>query len=205
MGKPGAIFAARPTHKPLFIVPVFLLKMKALSSRGLFSTAPFLFLLFGSVFTWNACQSPATNQPVERLEKYGTGQVSRRYQEINGKKQGKMTDYFPDGRLKAERWFENDRQSGRTVLYYPGGQVKEVQYYQDGKKEGGDSLFYEDGRLEFAVEYHLEKKHGYMRKWAPDGSLVIEARYSMDSLVEVKGEPVRLDYPATLQGPKAKN
>lgn len=149
--------------------------------------------LTGSLPGWFACQSPQNNQPVERLEKYGSGAISRRYEEINGKKEGKMTDYYPDGRLKAERWFQQDLQTGRTVLYYPGGQVKEVQYYQDGKKEGGDSLFYENGRLEFVVEYHQEKKHGYMRKWGPDGNLVIEAKYNMDSLMEVKGEPVRPD------------
>ncbi|MCC7506628.1 MAG: hypothetical protein IT259_15090, partial [Saprospiraceae bacterium] len=76
--------------------------------------------------------------------------------------------------------------------------------YQNGKKEGGDSLFYENGRLEFAVEYHPEKKHGYMRKWGPDGKLVIEAKYNLDSLVEVKGEPVRPDNPATPGKPKGK-
>lgn len=159
---------------------------------------PLLFAL-GGLSTWSACQVK-NNTPVDKIETYGTGEVSRRYQEINGKKEGKMTDYYPDGKLKAERWFQNNIQVGRTVLYHPGGQVKEVQYYQDGKKEGGDSLFYENGRLEFIVEYHQEKKNGYMRKWAPDGNLVIEARYAMDSLVEVKGKSVHLDYPASLKG-----
>ena len=152
-----------------------------------------------------ACRQSDSNQPKERVEKYGSGVVSRRFQEINGKKEGKMTDYFPDGRVKAERWFQNDKQTGRTVLFYPGGQIREVQYYLDGKKQGGDSLFYENGRLEFVVAYNREKKDGYMRKWSPEGKLVIEAKYSMDSLVEVKGQTVRLDYPANLTGPKAKN
>ena len=167
----------------------------------------FLLLVILTFLSQYACQPSDVkkNQPQERVEKFGTGVISRKYQEINGKKEGKMTDFFPDGRLKAERWFQNNIQTGRTVLYFPGGQIKEVQYYQDGKKEGGDSLFYENGALEFAVEYHQEKKHGYMRKWAPDGKLVIEAKYAMDSLVEVKGQAVQLDYPATLTGPKAKN
>lgn len=162
-------------------------------------------LVFGIMPGHYACQSPESNQAVERMEKYGSGAISRRYQEINGKKEGKMTDYFPDGRLKAERWFQNDLQTGRTVLYYPGGQIREVQYYQNGKKEGGDSLFYENGSLEFVVEYHQEKKHGFMRKWGPDGNLVIEAQYNMDSLVEVKGEPVRPGHPATPDEPKRKD
>lgn len=134
---------------------------------------------------------PRTLQPEEKIEKYGTGQVSRRYKEIGGKKQGLMTDYFPDGRIKAERWFEDDKQTGRTVLFHPGGQVREVQYYENGLKEGGDTLFYEDGRLQFVVNYHQEKKNGYLRKWSPTGDLVFEAKYAMDTLVEVKGKSIR--------------
>ncbi|MBL7794915.1 MAG: hypothetical protein JNJ90_00285 [Saprospiraceae bacterium] len=134
---------------------------------------------------------PTPAQPVEKTEKYGTGSVSRRYQEIGGKKQGLMTDYYPDGRLKAERWFEDDKQTGRTALYYPGGQIREVQYYENGLKEGGDTLFYEHGRVQFVANFHREKKNGYLRKWSPTGDLIFEARYEMDSLVEVKGKSIK--------------
>ncbi|MEQ1745888.1 MAG: hypothetical protein ABMA02_10705 [Saprospiraceae bacterium] len=137
-----------------------------------------------------APQKPA-NQPLEKTEVYGSGQIARRYQEMAGKKEGLMRDYFLDGRTKAERWFKADKQVGRTVLYYPGGQIREVQYYQDGKKEGGDTLFYENGSIEFAVDFHEEKKNGYLRKWSLEGELVFEAKYAMDSLVEVRGKSVR--------------
>lgn len=158
--------------------------------RALFTA----FALIG-LCTWSACQhqqaeNAAAAAPLEKTEVYGTGQVSRRYQEINGKKEGKMTDYYPDGKLKAERWFKDDKQIGRTLLYYPNGSVKEVQYYQDGRKEGGDTLFYENGRVEFTVQYHQEKKNGYLRKWTPTGDLVVEVKYEMDSLIEVKGQPI---------------
>ncbi|MBK6931348.1 MAG: hypothetical protein IPH12_10965 [Saprospirales bacterium] len=150
-----------------------------------------LFLFILSYTTWQGCQSPAQDIAKERVEKYGSGEISRRYQEINGKKQGKMTDFYPGGRLKAERWFENDQQAGRTVLYYPGGQIMEVQYYQNGKKEGGDTVFYESGQPQFVMWYAGEKKNGYLRKWSSDGALVFEARYANDSLVEVKGQRIQ--------------
>ncbi len=150
--------------------------------------------MFG-LYLFACSESPQTPppppRPVEKIEKYGTGAISRRYQEIGGKKQGLMTDYFTDGRTKAERYFTDDKQSGRTVLYHPGGQIREVQYYENGLKQGGDTLFYEDGRVEFVVNYHLEKKNGYLRKWSPTGDLVFEARYVMDSLVEVKGKAIK--------------
>ena len=143
----------------------------------------------------SACQS--SEPPSEKIQHDVHGNVNRRYLEVEGKKEGKMTDYFPDGTVMGERFFENDRQTGRTVLYFPSGKVREVQYYKNGLREGGDTLFYENGKPEMVLSFFQEKKHGYVRKWSSDGALVFEAKYEMDSLVEVKGEKIR-----TIQGPQ---
>jgi antitoxin component YwqK of YwqJK toxin-antitoxin module len=143
------------------------------------------------LFVLPACREAGNNPSAERIEHFETGAVSRRVALVDGKKEGKMIDFYPNGQLMAERWFKNDRQTGRTVLYYPGGQIKEVQYYNDtGLKQGGDTLWYEDGRLQFATIFDQGLKHGYLRKWSTDGSLVFEARYAHDTLIEVKGKQV---------------
>lgn len=128
--------------------------------------------------------------PVEKVQNFGSGKVSRRYYELNGKKEGKMTDYYPEGEIKAEKVFKNDKQDGRTVLYYPSGKTKEVQYYEDGLRQGGDTVWYEDGKPEFTVEFNKGKKDGYLRKWLPDGTLTYEAKFDNETLVEVKGKPI---------------
>ncbi len=101
-----------------------------------------------------------------------------------------MTDYYPDGKRMAERTFVNGKQVGKTAIYYPSGAIKEVQYYHDGAQQGGDTLWYEDGKIQFAVWFYQNKKNGYLRKWSPDGNIVFESKYSMDTLLEVKGEPI---------------
>ena len=126
----------------------------------------------------------------EVVQNYGTGEISRRYFLVDGKKEGLMTDYYPDGSLKGERWFRNDTQVNKTTLYYPGGEVKEVQYYLDGKIHGGDTVFYEDGSPQFVLNFDRGVKDGYVRKWGRDGSLIYEAKYSHDTLVEVKGQEI---------------
>ncbi len=131
------------------------------------------------------------DEAVEKLKNFQNGEISRRYYEVKGKKEGKMTDYYPGGKIESERLFKNDLQAGRTVLYHPGGQVKEVQYYENGTREGGDTIWYEDGSLKFTATFREGKLHGYLRKWQADGTLNFEAKYEMDSLVEVKGESVR--------------
>ncbi len=139
-----------------------------------------------------ACENTAS-QNYERIERLETGAIARRVQIVNGKKEGKMTDYYPDGKLRGERLFQNDHQVGRTVLYYPGGQIMEVQYYANGLKEGGDTIWYENGQVQFTSNFEAGKKKGYLRKWSPEGNMIFEARYEMDSLVEVKGQRIRLE------------
>lgn len=136
-----------------------------------------------------ACNNSAP-KTYERIERFENGNISRRFNLINGKKEGKMTDYFISGKVMAERYFANDEQEGRTIIYYPEGQVKEVQYFVAGKKQGGDTLWYENGKVEFVTTLKNDKKDGYLRKWSPEGELVYEAKYAQDTLIEVKGQPI---------------
>ncbi len=99
-----------------------------------------------------------------------------------------MTDYFPDGKIKATRLFQNDKQTGRTVIYYSDGTVQETQYYSDGVKHGGDTLFHENGFPRLAIQFNAGRKDGFVHTWDPQGKLIFEAKYAMDSLIEVKGE-----------------
>ncbi len=147
---------------------------------GLFCTVVFLAI---------SCQN-SNEKTFERVEHYENGQVSRRINIINGKREGKMTDYYNDGKLMAERYFVQGEQNGKTVIYYPSGQIKEVQYYTAGKKQGGDTLWYEDGKIQFVTTLKDDKKDGYLRKWGPDGTLIYEAKYALDTLIEVKGQPI---------------
>lgn len=146
-------------------------------------------ILFAFCIFFHACES-SEPQKYERIERLETGAIARRVWIVDGKKEGKMTDYYPDGKLKGERWFTNDLQTGRTVLYYPGGQVMESQYYVDGKKQGGDTVWYENGRVQFTTWFEAGKKNGYLRKWSPEGKLIFESRYAHDTLVEVKGKRI---------------
>ena len=129
----------------------------------------------------------------EVIQNYSNGEISKRYNTIDGKKEGLMTDYYADGSIKLERMFRNDTQVGRTIVYYKSGKIQEVQYYEKGIREGADSTFYEDGQPYKIVTYDNGIKHGYVRTWGRDGSLIYEARFERDSLVEVTVKPVPAD------------
>lgn len=137
------------------------------------------------------CANEQQTQTYERIERLENGAIARRVQIVNGKKEGKMTDYYPDGKLRGERLFQNDRQVGRTALYHPDGQLMEVQYYVDGLREGGDTIWYPNGQVQFTSWFKNGKKNGYLRKWSPEGKTIFEALYEMDSVLEIKGERIR--------------
>lgn len=107
-----------------------------------------------------------------------------------------MTEYYLDGKTRSVRHFKNDIQIGRADFYYPQGQRKEVQYFdENGLKQGGDSTFYANEKLQLLLNFKDGKKHGYVRKWSPEGEMIFEARYEMDTLVEVKGQALKKDHP----------
>ncbi len=147
-----------------------------------------------AVFILLGCKGDqqTTNKSADEIkETYGTGETSRVYTRINGKIEGKMTDYYPSGAIKGERFFQNDKQDGKTTLYYESGAMKEVQYYINGLRNGGDTIFYESGKLQYVSMFKDEKNNGYLQKWSEDGDLVYEAKFQMDSLVEVGGKSIK--------------
>ncbi|HNE30340.1 MAG TPA: hypothetical protein PLW66_14290, partial [Saprospiraceae bacterium] len=109
-----------------------------------------------------SCSSdaPTTSAaPEEKVDYYDTKAVKRRYQTVNGHKQGKMIEYYNDGKVKAERNFKNDLEDGRTVYYFPSGNVREVQHFVAGEKQMGDTLWYDTGELQFTVDFKDSKKN----------------------------------------------
>jgi len=156
------------------------------------TTIPSFFILLFVLFLISLIPSCGPKE-VEIVQNYGSGEVSRRHIEINGKKEGKMTEFYKDGKIKGERLFKDDIQVDKSIFYYPSGKIQEVQYYEEGKMNGGDTVFYENGQPQFLRTFNKGVLDGYIRKWAQDGSLTYEAKYSNDTLVEVKGVPVHPD------------
>lgn len=110
---------------------------------------------------------------------------------MDGRIEGEMEEYDMEGNRRVVRTFQNGREDGRTVFFNEQGGIQEVQYYREGIKEGGDTMFDASGRPRFVLSYKDGKKHGFLRKWSDDGSLLYEARFDMDTLVEVRGQKIR--------------
>jgi len=151
-----------------------------------------LLSIFAGILLFAGCKS-GDSSVVEKIDHYASGEMSRKYSEVNGVKDGKMIEYYMSGKLKEELKFKNGIQVDTATKYYENGVRKEVQYFKDGKVHGGDTTFYEDGKPQMTVQFTNGLKDGYLRSYGEDGSLTYEAKFKLDTIVEVKGVPMLRD------------
>ncbi len=127
----------------------------------------------------------------EQVLKYASGSVKQRIPMLNGKKHGEILEYYLTGELKSKASFKDDEQTGKTVYYFKSGNIQEIQYFKDNKLEYGDTSFYENGSIEKIVEFTNGLKNGYIKKFDSTGVMYFNAKYNMDTLIEVKGVPLQ--------------
>lgn len=138
----------------------------------------------------NTAPTVSESEIKEVIDTFDNGVTSRKYTTKNGIMEGQYQEFYSSGELKVERNFINGKEEGKTTFYYKSGQIQEVQYITNGRKNGGDTVYYEDGSYKFINQYFDGLKNGHLQKWDEDGELTFDARFSMDTLIEVEGKPV---------------
>lgn len=144
-------------------------------------------ILLSLLLSLIACKNEQKKHlPQKQFIYYENGKVRRAFETVNGIRQGKMTDFFPSGNIKAERFVKDDIQVGKTTIYFENGKVKEVQYYDDnGLRTNGDTLWYENGQFEFIAAFSKGKKNGNLTRFDTLGKVIYSADFKDDSLLRV--------------------
>lgn len=62
--------------------------------------------------------------------------------------------FYPDGGIKSESIFENDKLNGICVFYYQNGNIKSKENYVNDLREGVTILYTEDGK-KYCEEYYI--------------------------------------------------
>ena len=63
------------------------------------------------------------------------------------KLQGTTKDYFQNGKLSSERFYNNGQQEGREVNYDDNGKIFYERFYAGGKREGNFKMYYGNGKV----------------------------------------------------------
>ncbi len=139
------------------------------------------------------------------LNKWGYNSYQANF--VNGKKEGKVTDYYPYGKVMTDENYKNGVKEGQEITFHKNGAHKyECNYTQgkfdkdfkeysaDGKilreitlrngiKEGVFKLYHKNGVLKEEGIYTADKLNGVNKGYYDNGQLSVVATYKMDILV----------------------
>ena len=119
------------------------------------------------------------NKGVDRVrteEYFGNGNLKKEgyYQFEN--KQGKWNSYYSNGNLKKKENFNNDKLDGEMIIWYQNGKKKEKGIFRNGKREGIFFSWKEDGSL-YSKRSFVNGLVCYVIKYSDSGSVTTVDNY----------------------------
>lgn len=79
---------------------------------------------------------------------------------VNGLKQGKVINYFADGKIAEEKEYVNDFENGEWIQYYEDGKVRMKSTYKDGSLEGKTYYYDRGGKKMIEGNFFHDVRHG---------------------------------------------
>ena len=95
-----------------------------------------------------------------------------------GNKNGRWKDLYPDGKVKAEGQYSNNRKSGVWRFYNKGGTVEQTGSYNAERPDGVWKWYYENGQLLREEEYFQGRRDGMMTEYSETGEIITQGLYT---------------------------
>ena len=92
----------------------------------------------------------------------------------DGRWQGRVSTYFPDGKIQSEAHFRKGVMHGVTRSWYADGQVRSESTFLDGVLDGAMAQWWGNGQLQSEKRYSNGQEHGVERGYLRDGRLSFE-------------------------------
>lgn len=65
--------------------------------------------------------------------------------------------HYPNGDIKAERYYHLNKLEGLARYYYPNGAIKAIENYHAGSLEGLSKKYYQSGKIQSEEYYRMGK------------------------------------------------
>lgn len=95
-----------------------------------------------------------------------------------GNSNGKWNDLFPDGKVRAEGQFTDNRRTGLWKFYSSSGKVEQTGSYNNGRPDGLWKWFYENGALLREEEYFQGQRDGAFTEYSMTGEVISQGQYT---------------------------
>lgn len=100
-----------------------------------------------------------------------------------GKKEGKATGYYQNGKIMWEKWWKQDLSNGNAIEFNPTGVVIREIFYKEGKKDG-PAIFYDDnGAKTMEGSYKDDLSDGVWKIFEKDGKVKYQITYEKGEIL----------------------
>jgi len=101
-----------------------------------------------------------------------------------GKKEGKATGFYQDGKVMWEKWWKEDLSEGNAIEYDPTGIKRRAIFYREDKKNGPAFFYNENGIKTMEGGYSDDLSDGDWKIFDKDGKLKYQIKYEKGELRE---------------------
>ena len=102
------------------------------------------------------------------------------------KDDGPYEDYYPNGKVRGDGTFKNNKVEGLFTIYYDEGQILKEFQFSDGKRNGKMNWYFKNGKLKVLGYYKDDKQDGPYKYYNENGQLELEETYKDGILIESK-------------------
>lgn len=95
-----------------------------------------------------------------------------------GNRTGKWKDLYPDGKIKAEGQYADNRRTGLWKFYNVTGKVEQTGSFNNERPDGLWKWYYEDGTLLREEEYFQGKRDGAYTEHSRSGEIIAQGQFS---------------------------
>lgn len=114
----------------------------------------------------------------KNLPGYAPGQTIEEGYYKDGRKEGKWTKYYPNGKVEHTLTFQNNKLDGLAVFYYKNGKRKEEGIWKKNRWVGDYKYYYKNGNLRNEWKYNeTGKRTGVQRYYYKNGQVKIEGAW----------------------------
>ncbi len=114
---------------------------------------------------------------------------------VNGKKQGKVKNYFDDGTLAEEKEYLDNVENGDWIQYYENGKVRMKSTYNKGSLEGKTYYYDRTGKKIIEGNFYHDVRHGAWMFFDENGEITKKEIYingnregGNDNIINEEGE-----------------
>ena len=120
------------------------------------------------------------NMTGEYLDWCDSGELSEKYNYVDGKINGEYLVWFWNGQMREKCNYVDGKLNGEFLSWYDNGQIGVKCNYINGKLNGEYFQWYEDGQMTIKCNYIDGAKNGECFQWYEDGTEMARKWYADD-------------------------